>query len=62
VGETGRFPHEAVGGLGAGKWTFAVSDPLTGRKVALKVLSLKAGRAVLQVPLTDSVRLLAISR
>jgi len=49
-----------VGGLGSCSSSFSATDPLTGNSVPVRVVSCDTSRAVVEMPLTDSPRLLTI--
>jgi len=51
----------AVGGVDAARLKASATDPLTGRNVDVKVVSRRGRRAVLELPLTDSPRMLRLS-
>jgi hypothetical protein len=49
-----------IGGTGGPGTTVSASDPLTGKAVPVKVVSSEPGRLVVELPVTDSPRLLKI--
>lgn len=51
----------AIGGLGRGRVRVSASDPLTGDSVRARVVSRSRRRVVVELPLTDSPRLLKLS-
>jgi hypothetical protein len=51
-----------VEGLETGPVEAEATDPLTGRAVPVKVLSRNGGRIVLELPLTDSPRLVSLEQ
>jgi hypothetical protein len=55
--ETFRFTISGVRGLGA---HLRATDPATGKRVPIRVLRRRAGTLVVQLPLTDSPRLLVV--
>jgi hypothetical protein len=52
----------SIGGLGGGELRVAASDPLTGKKTPAEVVSQDAKSVVVELPLTDSPRLLTLER
>jgi hypothetical protein len=50
----------AIGGLRGRRVKATASNPLTGRKVPAKVIARKAGSVAVELPLTDSPRLLRL--
>jgi hypothetical protein len=51
-----------IGGLEAGPVDVRATDPLTGRSVPVKVLARKGGTVVVELPLTDSPRLISLEQ
>jgi hypothetical protein len=51
-----------IGGLEAGPVDVRATDPLTGRSVPVKEVSRTRGRVVLELPLTDSPRLISLEQ
>jgi len=50
----------AISGLNAAKLTASATDPLTGTSVPVQIVSAVGSTAVVQIPLTDSPRLLVL--
>jgi hypothetical protein len=51
-----------IGGLEARPVEVRATDPLTGRSVAVKTLARTGGRIVIELPLTDSPRLISLEQ